>query len=197
MKRFADRLPDQGQQPRPMPTSLARGAFILAMSFMAFALPAETLAQSRPVTPTRLSGQVRLDTTPMFTIQETKRQYVPSAKDGTFQKETPKSGHGVVGLDMLVHPDRYPVIQAVFRGTPAQKAGMLPGDTIVSVNGTQAIGKSLKQVDLMISDRPGDAVQFIILRDGELKPFKLTVAAIEDVSAAAKREFSSMFGGGY
>lgn len=152
---------------------------------------------------------------PLFTIQETKRGQAPrsiqqpqldlsdmpkKSAPKTFviqeTKQAPRpvaQGPGIVGLDMLIQADRYPVVQYVFRQTPAAQAGMRPGDTIVAVDGRQTIGRSRAQVDQMISDVPGDIVTFTVVRDGEMREFRLTVMALEDVPAPVKPNFFALY----
>jgi hypothetical protein len=143
--------------------------------------------------PKILTGQVRMETQPDFTIQETRRHYAPSPSSAELDATRPKSGgHGIVGIDILIHPDRYPVIQAVFPGTPAQKAGLLPGDTIVAVNGIQTVDKSRSAVDRMISDRPGARVDFTIARHGEIRHISLAVMALEDLAAGLRTGFEAI-----
>jgi hypothetical protein len=143
--------------------------------------------------PKILTGQVRMETQPDFTIQETRRHYAPSPSPAELDTTRPKSGgHGIVGIDILIHPDRYPVIQAVFQGTPAQKAGLLPGDTIIAVNGIQTVDKSRSTVDRMISDRPGARVDFTIARHGGIRHIRLTVMALEDLAANLRTGFEAI-----
>lgn len=134
-----------------------------------------------------------METQPVFTIQETRRHYASPGRSAELDTSRQKSGgHGIVGIDILIHPDRYPVIQSVFRGTPAQKAGLLPGDTIIAINGVQTVDKSRSTVDRMISDQPGDWVDFTIERDGEIKRTRLTVMALEDLAANLRASFEAV-----
>jgi predicted metalloprotease with PDZ domain len=157
----------------------------------------------------------------MFTVQETKRGAAPLGREprldrGDWSKPRPKSqettrtfviqetrkvapppvasqGSGIVGLDMLIQHNRYPVVQYVFRHTPAEKAGMRPGDTIVAVDGRQTLGKTRAQVDWMISDAPGDVVAFTVVRGGEMRQFEVTVMALSEVPPMIKPSFSALY----
>ena len=54
-----------------------------------------------------------------------------------------------------------------FEGTPAQKAGLQPGDILYTVNGTEVTGKDLTDVVSLIKTAEGDHVHMQIVRDGE------------------------------
>lgn len=124
--------------------------------------------------------------TKTFVIEETHKTYIqpPSIPQ-----------HGVVGLDMLIQRDRYPMVEGVFQGTPASKAGIHAGDTIVAVNGEQTLGKSRAEVDDMISDIPGEVVNLTIARGPQMKQVRLTVMAVGDTPAAVQPVFSMLFPG--
>ncbi len=116
-----------------------------------------------------------------FVIQETYREQKP------YEDE-----RGIVGLDMLIEPNHYPVVQRIFKGTPAYTEGVRIGDTILAINGVRAIDKSLWEVDQLISDVPGDVVSLTLLRDGKLKRINLTVMPISEANAAVKNSFSGL-----
>ncbi|WP_303674537.1 PDZ domain-containing protein [Vampirovibrio chlorellavorus] len=118
-----------------------------------------------------------------FVIRETYRENSQAANN-------PLDNKGIVGLDMLVEPDRYPVVQRVFRGTPAQTQGLRIGDTILAINGVRTLHQSLWELDAMISDVPGDVVTLTILRDGKLRKFGLTVMPLSEANASVKSTFS-------
>jgi len=67
------------------------------------------------------------------------------------------------------------LVQVVGRGTPAQKAGLRPGDLITKVNGKEVNGA--EQVHRILAKRrPGRQVELIVVRDGKELPEPLTVA---------------------
>ena len=54
-----------------------------------------------------------------------------------------------------------------FEGTPAEKAGLLPGDILYSVNDIEVTGKDLTDVVSLIKTAKGDTVHLTIARGGE------------------------------
>jgi regulator of sigma E protease len=64
-----------------------------------------------------------------------------------------------------------PTVAQVTVGSPAEKAGIQPGDRFVSVDGTKV--ESFADVQRMVSGRAGDVITFVMLRDGR----EVTVSA--------------------
>lgn len=64
-----------------------------------------------------------------------------------------------------------PMVAQVTAGSPAQKAGILPGDRFVSVDGEKV--ESFADVQRLVSGRGGDTIVFVMLRDGK----EVTVSA--------------------
>jgi regulator of sigma E protease len=57
------------------------------------------------------------------------------------------------------------MVAEVAAGSPAQKAGIQPGDRFVSVDGSKV--ESFADVQRLVSGRAGDAITFVMLRDGK------------------------------
>ncbi len=118
-----------------------------------------------------------------FVIRETYRE-------SSLETNNPLDNKGIVGLDMLVEPDRYPVVKRVFKGTPAQSQGVRVGDTILAINGVRTLHQSLWELDALISDVPGDMVTLTLLRDGRLRKVGLTVMPLSEANASVRSNFS-------
>ncbi|MGB3900899.1 MAG: RIP metalloprotease RseP [Mesorhizobium sp.] len=74
----------------------------------------------------------------------------------------------VVFAVLFVAYGRYvsePVVAEVTAGSPAAEAGIRPGDRFVSVDGSKV--ESFSDVQRLVSGRAGDAITFVLLRDGK------------------------------
>jgi C-terminal processing protease CtpA/Prc len=158
----------------------------LVLTLGALSLASTPLGWSAKPTPQatqKLTPKKTSETGKPFVIRETYRESALETSKTTDDK-------GIVGLDMLVEPDQYPVVQRVFRGTPAQTQGIRVGDTILAINGVRTLHQSLWQLDALISDVPGDVVTLTILRDGKLRKFGLTVMPLSEANASVQSNFS-------
>jgi len=61
--------------------------------------------------------------------------------------------------------DRYPVVIAPIRDTPAARAGLLPGDLIVEIEGRDTRGLGLKEVVEILRGEPGTKVAISVNRN--------------------------------
>lgn len=96
---------------------------------------------------------------------------------------------GIVGLDLRVQENTHPMVQGVFKGTPAEKSGFQTGDAILAVNGVSTLGKSRSTLDEMISDVPGEVIHFNVLRDKRTVVIALTVISLSDASQSLRARF--------
>ena len=60
-------------------------------------------------------------------------------------------------------------------GTPAQKAGIKPGDLITRIDDKAVKGMSLNEAVQMLRGNPGTKIKLTILRDGHDKPLHITL----------------------
>jgi carboxyl-terminal processing protease len=67
-----------------------------------------------------------------------------------------------------------PKVIAPIDGTPADKAGMQPGDLIVAINGQATQGMGLSKIVRLLRGDPGTKVTISVLR-GSKKPFDVTI----------------------
>ncbi len=121
---------------------------------------------------------------------------VPFSIRAVYEHKEPaeKPAHGVVGLNLLIQQGRYPVVHGVYSGTPAARQGLQTGDRILFINGVTTMGKTVTEVDAMISDVPGETVAFTLQRGARMVPVHLTVAAVESLSPQVRPAFSGLFG---
>jgi len=87
-----------------------------------------------------------------------------------------------------------PSIIAPLEGSPAQKAGLKPGDKIIAVDNAYTENMSLNEVVLKIRGKNGTQVTLKILRQGEKDPRDITITReainVDDVSYEVKSEIA-------
>lgn len=74
---------------------------------------------------------------------------------------------------------RYVTIVEPYEDTPAQTAGLRPGDKMVKVNGTSVIDKNTDDVVKLLRGAPGTSAQLELMRPGEEKPIVVEVVRQE------------------
>ncbi|TIO07865.1 RIP metalloprotease RseP [Mesorhizobium sp.] len=72
-------------------------------------------------------------------------------------------------------PVMEPMVAEVTAGSPAARAGILPGDRFVSVDGSKV--QTFSDVQRLVSGRGGDTITFVMLRDGK----EVTVTAAPEL----------------
>ena len=81
---------------------------------------------------------------------------------------------GGLGLEVTIEDDTIRVV-APIDGTPAQEAGLLPGDRIVRLEDTLVQGMSLDEAVSQMRGEPGTQIRLLIVREGHSEPFELTL----------------------
>lgn len=71
--------------------------------------------------------------------------------------------------------EKYIILANPYEGKPAQRAGALAGDKLLSVDGVSTKGKAISEVSNMLRGVPGTEVVPLIEREGVKKPFKLSI----------------------
>lgn len=64
------------------------------------------------------------------------------------------------------------IIREPYKDSPADKAGLLPGDIILSIDGNSIKGKNTEDVSEMLKGQPGKEINIKIQREGESKPLE-------------------------
>jgi carboxyl-terminal processing protease len=82
-----------------------------------------------------------------------------------------------IGLQLGMKKDQVTAISPI-KGTPAEKAGLRPGDVIVAVDKKTTAKLSVEEVVSMIRGDKGTKVVLTISRDGETKDIEITRAVI-------------------
>jgi carboxyl-terminal processing protease len=98
-----------------------------------------------------------------------------------------------IGVVILVEAeDAYVTIASVFNDSPAARAGLLPGDQIVRVNGTDVAGKPREDVVNMITGPEDSTVEITVFRpsDNNRIDFEITRAKVEVPSIFHKMHYT-------
>ena len=100
---------------------------------------------------------------------------------------TTKGQFGGVGIEVTQEDGLIKVISPI-DGTPASRAGIKTGDRIAGIDGNSIAGLQLNEAIDKMRGPSGSKITLTILREGEKKPFDVTlVRAIVSVDAASYR----------
>lgn len=89
--------------------------------------------------------------------------------------DTGKAVYPIIGASVDVDNENGAAVSGVSPGSPADRAGLLEGDVIVSING-QRVADGVELIVAIRAHVPGDTVQLGYLRDGDLRRVYLTLA---------------------
>src|SRR3712207_4615525 len=102
-------------------------------------------------------------------LTKTERQFQQASLQGRF---------GGIGAEISIQNER-PVIVAPMDGTPAQRAGIRPGDVILAVEGEDTTRMPLEQVILKVRGPEGTPIRLTIQHAGEPQPVDITITREE------------------
>ncbi|WP_227762332.1 S41 family peptidase [Zhaonella formicivorans] len=87
-----------------------------------------------------------------------------------------KGSYGGVGLLVSMEKENRLTVVSPFKGTPAQKAGILSGDWIVKIDGQETTNMTLEKAAQLMQGKPGTKVTLTVWREGleGLKDYVLT-----------------------
>ena len=100
--------------------------------------------------------------------------FMPPDVYGPFLIST--TGH-FVGVGINLNPDDSHglVVLTPLQNTPAYRAGILPGDRIIKIDGASTQGMSQEECGHRIKGPEGSAVRLTLLHDGDSQPVELTL----------------------
>jgi carboxyl-terminal processing protease len=84
-----------------------------------------------------------------------------------------------IGIQIGLDKSQRIIVIAPIQGTPAFKAGLMPKDEILEVDGTPTKGLSIEEVANKIRGNPGSEVKILVQRGNEKKDFSITRAEIK------------------
>lgn len=90
-------------------------------------------------------------------------EYIAEEREEEFELIT-TGKYGGIGAIIKKRPDGGVVISEPYAGSPAIKAGLAPGDTIMAVDGVTVIGETSEQSTSRMKGQPGTDVRFSIIR---------------------------------
>lgn len=96
--------------------------------------------------------------------------YFPKEKDTELKMMT-TGKYGGIG-SIIQQRDKIILIANPYEGKPAQRAGVLAGDKLISVDGVSTKGKAVSEVSNLLRGVPGTEVKLVIEREGEKKQLK-------------------------
>jgi carboxyl-terminal processing protease len=109
-------------------------------------------------------------------------------KDFAAMKEDTKSEFGGLGVVVGMKNDRLTIV-APMEGTPGFRAGLLPGDVILEIDGQSAEKMTLRDAVDKLRGAPGTDVELAVAREKEAKPltYKLQREVIKVPSVRGAR----------
>jgi len=99
--------------------------------------------------------------------------YIP--EDDIEDFRTMVSGqYGGIGA-MVAKRNGKTIVQAAYEGFPAQKAGLLPGDEILTINGVNVEKKSNADISKLLKGQAQSVVKLIVTRYGQEQPTEISI----------------------
>jgi carboxyl-terminal processing protease len=99
--------------------------------------------------------------------------FIPEANIEDFRLMTEGAYDGIGTLITVRNGNIF--ISEIFEGFPAQKAGLIIGDQIVAINGTEIANRTNEEVSILLRGQAGTSLTLTIQRSGEHKPFEKTL----------------------
>lgn len=89
-------------------------------------------------------------------------------------QESTAGEFGGLGIEVTME-DGFVKVVSPIDGTPAQRAGILPGDLIIRIDDKPVKGMELSEAVTLLRGKPGSEIELTIVRDGSPNPIILTV----------------------
>lgn len=99
--------------------------------------------------------------------------FFPPEESKTFETEISGNFEGV-GMEIGIKDDIVTVV-APLKGNPAQKAGILAGDKIISIDGQSTMNMSVDKAVKLIRGKVGTKVKITVIREGKREPLEFTI----------------------
>lgn len=99
--------------------------------------------------------------------------YLPPKENNEFKEDLAGNFEGI-GAQLGLKENRI-IVVAPLKGAPAEKAGLLPSDWILKVEGEETYGWTVPQAVTKIRGKKGTSVKLQILHENEQKPKDVTI----------------------
>ena len=100
--------------------------------------------------------------------------YIPEDDIEDFRTMTTGQYGGIGAL--VVKRNGKTVVQAAYEGYPAQKAGLLPGDEILTINGVNVVDKKTNSdISKLLKGQANSVVKLMVTRYGQEKPVEINI----------------------
>jgi carboxyl-terminal processing protease len=106
---------------------------------------------------------------------------------------TTDGNYGGLGLTVTMEEGAVKVIAAT-RGTPADRAGIKPGDFITHIDGRLFYGGTLDEAVERMRGSPGTSVRLTVVRSGRERPFDVTITRANIDIPAVRHEVRDRVG---
>lgn len=98
--------------------------------------------------------------------EDTHTEYMSKEEIASFTQSINRNFVGI-GITYIASDNDLPLVQRVIKGSPAEEAGVQPGDIIEAVEGTSVKGKTSEEIAAMCKGEAGTSVSITFLRQGQ------------------------------
>lgn len=110
--------------------------------------------------------------------------YIPADQYAAYQEQK-KNAYVGIGVTIRGTENGY-YIEKVSEGGPAEKAGLLAGDVMVAVDGTNVVGMPVEEGKTLVQGKKGTTVEITVDRAGEQKTFTVKRDTVKTKVAAGQ-----------
>lgn len=113
--------------------------------------------------------------------------YYMTAEEYQNYLQTMSNSYVGIGITVQLRSDGQGFdVTNVVSGGPAQQAGIAPGDVVIAVDGTSAIGLTVSEMSALVRGRENTQVKLTVLRGQERKEFTVTRKTFQTPVATAQ-----------
>lgn len=113
--------------------------------------------------------------------------YYMTAEEYQNYLQTMSNSYVGIGITVQLRSDGQGFdVTNVVSGGPAQQAGIAPGDVVIAVDGTTAIGLTVSEMSALVRGRENTQVKLTVLRGQERKEFTVTRKTFQTPVATAQ-----------